>query len=100
MDTTLLFRVRETGAWRTARMLNMSRTGVLCSHDGPAPGINEAVEFVVALPVFDGGGSASVRCRGRVARLEPGPLHAERSAAALTIEEYAFAGRDEEGRES
>ncbi len=94
--TTLRFRQGEDEAWRPAWTLDMSRTGVRFSHEGPAPDTSAVIEFVVALPIFAGAVGTRVRCRGRVARVEPaGPRHGNWTVAA-TVDDYEFLERPRE----
>lgn len=94
--TTLRFRQRENEEWRSAWTVDMSRTGVLFGHDGPAPEKNSGIEFVVALPVLTGAAGTLVRCTGHVARIEPaGPRRGSWSVAA-TIDRFEFLERPQE----
>ncbi len=94
--TTLSFRQREDEAWRPAWTLDMSRTGVRFSHEGSAPETETGIEFVLALPVFEGPMGSQVRCRGRVARVEQAGPRNGSWTVAVTIDRYEFlAGRQQ-----
>lgn len=88
--TTLRFRQAENEAWRSAWTLDMSRTGVLFSHEGQAPDRNAGIEFVLALPIFAGSAGSRVRCTGRVARVEPTGPRDGNWVVAVTVDKYEF----------
>ena len=88
--TTLRFRQGGDESWRSAWTLDMSRTGVRFSHEGPAPERTVGIEFVLELPIFAGTSGSQVRCTGRVARIEEtGPRHGTWTVA-VTVDEYEF----------
>jgi hypothetical protein len=88
--TTLRFRQGEDEAWQSAWTLDMSRTGVRFSHEGPAPDRATGIEYVLALPIFTGTAGSQVRCTGRVARLEQiGPRHGSWTVV-VTVDHYEF----------
>jgi hypothetical protein len=96
ITTTLRFRQPGDEAWRPAWTLDMSRTGVRFSHEGPAPDTGAGIEFVLALPIFAGAAGSRVRCTGRVQRVEPaGPRHGSWTVA-VTVDEYEFLERLQE----
>jgi hypothetical protein len=88
--TTLRFRQGADEAWRSAWTLDMSRTGVRFSHEGPAPHTETGIEFVLALPIFTGASGSQVRCTGRVARLEQIGLRDGSWTVAVTVDHYQF----------
>jgi hypothetical protein len=88
--TALRFRQGADEAWQPAWTLDMSRTGVRFSLEGPAPDTESGIEFVLALPIFAGASGSQVRCTGRVARLEQTGPRDGSWTVAVTVDQYEF----------
>lgn len=92
--TSLLFRGRGELEWRHGLTVNVSRTGVLFHADGPLPGAGQAVDFILTLPLGGSTPASQVRSTGRVVRTAPGVHAGLGHAVAVSIDGYAFEGRD------
>jgi hypothetical protein len=79
--------------WHEGQTENISRSGVLFRTDHLMP-LQTPIEMLLALPAELGGGeeAATVICRGRVVRTEPGDSQDDpRPVVAATIAGYRLA---------
>ena len=93
MEASVLFRAPGEAGWRQGYSVNISRTGVLVTSDERGLSAEDRAEFVLVLPPVRGGHGATVRCAGRVARVETVANTPECAGAGrfvLTIDEHRF----------
>ena len=87
----LRYRAPGEPIWRDGRTENISRSGVLFRTESAMPPLT-VIEMLMALPIGAADGdSATVICRGRIVRTEPGTRDDPQPAVAATISAYRLA---------
>src|SRR5437899_954668 len=87
----LRYRASGEPIWREGRTENISRSGVLFRTECAMPPLT-VIDMLMALPIgVADGDSATVICRGRIVRAEPGNRDDPQPAVAATISAYRLA---------